>query len=190
MEALHAECNTLREATAKAVSQRDASHRANLKLRMESLTGMVSSATITTLRERCTKAEARVKELLKENSDLKEINADQSRMLDNQELTAITTVGASTTSAALRPLSFSTLGGMESGLPTQTSPQLRGGMSGLRMPRASPLLLMGQGDMANFAGPVMAPAGFAPFPSPRVGSGRCHMLSPGPYLETSSVTAI
>ncbi len=57
----------------------------------------------------------------------KDINVGQSRMLDNQELAAITKVGATTTSVALGSLSFPTLSGMESGLMTQTSPQLGGG---------------------------------------------------------------
>ncbi len=49
-----------------------------------------------------------------------------------------------TTSAALGPMSLPAPSGMESGLATQASPQLGGGMSGLGMPRASPLPLAGR----------------------------------------------
>ena len=42
------------------------------------------------------------------------------------------------TSTALIPLSFHVLSGIESGLATQASPQLGGGMSGLETPRATP----------------------------------------------------
>ncbi len=41
---------------------------------------------------------------------------------------------ATATSAALGPLSFPAFSGMESGLVTQASPQLGGGMSGLETP--------------------------------------------------------
>ncbi len=96
---------------------------------------------------------------------------------------------ATTTSAAMRPLSFPTLSGMESGLVTQASPQLMGGMSGPSTPRASPLPLVRRGAAAYFAEPVMVPAGSTPFPSPRVGSGRSRVLSPSWYLGVPSMTA-
>ncbi len=113
----------------------------------------------------------------------------QSAFLDDQELAAIATVGATSTSAAMGPLSFPTLSGVESGLTTQASPQLGGGMSGLSMPRASSLLLAGQGTTAYFAGPVMGPAGSIQFPSPKVGLGGSHVVSSGLYVGTTSVTA-
>ncbi len=75
---------------------------------------------------------------------------------------------------------------MESGLVTQASPQLGGGMSGIGMPRASSLPSAGQDAAAYFAEPVIGPAGSIPFPSPRVGLGRGHVLSPNPYLVAPS----
>ncbi len=49
--------------TTKAVAERDASCKAYLKMWMDSLTGTVTSATETALREWCMKAEAKVDEL-------------------------------------------------------------------------------------------------------------------------------
>ena len=93
------------------------------------------------------------------------------------------------TSAAVGPLSFPALSGMESGLATQASPQLGGGMSGLGMPRASPLPSAGRGAALRFADPVIGPTGSTPFPSPRVGLERSRVLSPSPYLGAPSATA-
>ncbi len=130
LEALCTECNTLHAVTVKAVAEHDASRRAHLKLRMESLTNTAVTATETALRERCTMVEAEVDRLQKENDILKKMNVKQSQWLDDQELAAQVKAEATATSAALGPLSFPTLSGMESGLTTQVSLQLRGGMSG------------------------------------------------------------
>ncbi len=62
------------------------------------------------------------------------MSAEQSQWLDDQVLATQVQDEATATSAALGPLSFPTLNGMESGLITQASPELGGGMSGLSMP--------------------------------------------------------
>ncbi len=71
----------------------------------------------------------------------------------------------------------------------QATPQIGGGLSGLSTSRASSLLEVGQDAAVFFSGPVMAPTGSIPFSSPRVGLVRRHILSPGPYLGSPSVTA-
>ncbi len=186
LDVLHAECNTLRAAATKTVAECDPSCRAHLKLWMDSLTGTTTSVTETALMERCIKAKAMAEELQKENTLLKERNVAQSQMLDEQELAAIAKTGATTTSAAMGPLSFPTLSEVEM---AQASSQLGEGMSGISTPRASPLPPVGRGTTAYLAGPIMGSAGSTPFPSLRVGAGGSHVLLPGPYLGTSSVTA-
>ncbi len=76
------------------------------------------------LLEWCTKAEARVAELQKQNDLIKEIKDAQSHVLDAQDRAVQEKEGATATSASLEPLSFPTLSGMVSGLITQPSPQL------------------------------------------------------------------
>ncbi len=120
---------------------------------MQSLQGKASSTTENSaLREWCMKAKAEVDRLRGENEILKQMIAEQA------DVTAI--------SATLRPLSFPTVSVRESGLVTQASPQLGGGMSGIGTPRVSPLPAAGQGAAAFFTGPVMGPAGSTPFPPP------------------------
>ena len=109
-------------------------------------------------------------------------------MLAAQDRAAQEKEGATSTSTSLGPLSFPTLSGRESGLVTETSPQLGGRLSVLSTSRASPHPRLGRGAMAFFSGLVMGPAGSTPFPTPQVGSGRSHVLSLGPYLASSSTT--
>ncbi len=111
LEALHKECDALHEAAMKACAERDTARKANLKKQMASLTNSSASASETALHERCTKAEARVDELQKENTFLKEIQMAQSQMLDDQDLAALAKEEATATSAALGPLSFPALSG-------------------------------------------------------------------------------
>ncbi len=64
LEALHAECNKLREAVQKAIANRAHTHRANVQLRMQSLRDKANSTTENSaLRVRCMKAEAEVAKL-------------------------------------------------------------------------------------------------------------------------------
>ncbi len=123
------------------------------------------------LQERCTKAETKVTELDEENGLLKEINEAQSQMLDAQDRAVQEKKETTATSTTLGPMSFPTLSGKESGLMPQTSPHLEGGLSGLSMPRASPLPRVGRGAVVYFSGPVTSPSDSTPFPSPRVGAG-------------------
>ncbi len=62
-------------------------------------------------------------------------------------------------------------------------------MSGLGVPRVSPLPSAGRGVAAFFAGPTVGTPGSTPFPSPRAGVGRSHVLSPSPYLGVPDMTA-
>ncbi len=123
LEALHLECNTIRDATTKAVTKRDASRRAYLKLQMASLTNMATSAAKATLREWCTKAETEVARLQKENAILTSVNVEQSQLLDDQELAAKVKKEATVT---LGPMPFPPLSRVGSGLATQASHQLWG----------------------------------------------------------------
>ncbi len=56
------------------------------------------------------------------------------------------------------------------------------------MQRVSPLPAAGQGTAAYLADPL-GPAGSTPFPSPRVGAERSHVILLSPYLGTPSMTA-
>ncbi len=121
LEAQCAECDRLHEAVETAVANRNHARKANVQLQMQSLQDKANSTTESSaLRAQCMKAEAEVAKLQVENEILKQISAEQE--------------DAAATSATLRPLSFPTLSGMESGLVTQASPQLGGGMSGIGMP--------------------------------------------------------
>ncbi len=89
-----------------------------MQLRMQSLKDKANSTTENSaLRAGCTKAEAEVAKLQGESKILKQMSAEQE--------------DATTISATLGPLSFPALSGIESGLATQASPQLGGGMNGL-----------------------------------------------------------
>ncbi len=61
-------------------------------------------------------------------------------------------------------------------------------MSGLSVPRVSPLPAAGRGTTEYLAGLTKGPAGSTPFPSPRVGAERSHVISPGLYLGMPNVT--
>ncbi len=141
LEALQTEYETLREAAAKAVAEHDVFRKLNLKLRVASLGNSSASASESALQDRCMKAEAKVAEHQKENALLKEIAEDQSRILHTQYMAVLEKEEPIATSAALGPLSFPTLSGRESGLTTQVSPQLGGGLSGLSTSRASLLAI-------------------------------------------------
>ncbi len=78
---------------------------------------------------------------------------------------------------------------MESGLTSQASPQVRGGLGLLSMLRMSPTQWMGRGALALLAAPEPGPPGSTLFHSPGMGVGRSHVLSPGPYLGLSYTVA-
>ncbi len=105
-----------------------------------------------------------------------EVNVEQSRLFDDQELAAQAKKEATVISSTLGPMLFPTLSGVGSGLATQASPQLGGRMNGLSTPRVSPLPAVGRGTMAYFAGRIMGRADSTPLPSPRVGAERSHVF--------------
>ncbi len=111
----------MRKATQKLATECNNARQANLKIWLQSLDDKAKSTTESNaLRARCIQAEADVTKLKGEIEILKQMSTDQ-------EDTAAT-------SAVLRPFSFYALSGIDSGLVTQASPQLGGGMSGLGMP--------------------------------------------------------
>ncbi len=116
--------------------------RAYLKLQVASLASTTTSATETALREWCTKAESEVDRLQMENNFLKEINVAQSQLLDDHNLAAQGKKEVTATSADLGPLSFPTLSrGKRADDLCLSIPG--GGISGLSMPRVSPLHAVG-----------------------------------------------
>ena len=121
LEALCADCNKLNEVVQKAITDRNNIRRANVQLRMQSLQYKANSTTENSALRVCRmKAKIEVSTLQGENEILKQMSAEQESTTAN--------------SATLGPLSFPALSGMESGLTTQASPQLGGGMSGLGTP--------------------------------------------------------
>ena len=176
LEALRAENAKLHTAIEQLAGERDCARQANMQLQLQSLNEKATlDADSNALRVWCLQAEAKVDELKGKIDMMKQ----KSGYREN----------AAITSAALGPLPFPTLSGLGSGLTTQASPQLKGGMSGLGVPRAPTLPLAGRGAVVFFARPVMGRAGSTPFPSPRSGAGRSHVLSPSPYLGVPNANA-
>ena len=113
LEALHKECEILCEGAAKVVAERDTVRRDNLKLRMASLTSKSTSTSEPTWWDSSLAAKAKLVELQKENTLLKEINVDQSQILDAKDLATLEIVDAAATLTAVEPLAFPTLSGGE-----------------------------------------------------------------------------
>ncbi len=173
LEALHAKNKKLHTAIERVVGKRDYARQANLQLQLQSLNDKAELTTDShALWARCLQAEAKVAELKERIKELSEHQGD-----------------STATSAALGPLSFLELSGIEGGLTIQASPQLGGGISGLGMLWASTFPPAGRGAAALFAGPTVEPAGSTPFPSPRARSRRSHVFLPSLYLGAPITTA-
>ncbi len=146
LEALHAENAKLHTTIEQLAGERDRARQANVQLQLQSLNEKAAlDADSNAPRVWCLQAEAEVIELKGEIDMMKQRSGYRGNL--------------TTTSAALGPLSFPALGRLGGGLTTEASPQLRGGMSGLGVPRAPTLPLAGRGAVSFFAGPVMEPAG-------------------------------
>ena len=91
-------------------------------------TSQQSNATEPGLWDRCVRTEPKVTELQKDLEQLKDINHLQAFSLD-LEMTLRPEASVTSTPAAVAPLLFTTLDGMESGKVNQTPPPLGEGMS-------------------------------------------------------------
>ena len=175
LEALRADNIAAHQALAEITADRDSTRKAYVQLQMDTLTEKAKQDTASNALEvRCLQAEAEVVELKEKISILERRGGYH--------------VSPTTTSATLGPYSQPAFGGMGSGLATQASPQLGGGLSELRVSQAPTPPPLGQGLMARLARAGIGSLNSTPAPSPGTGSG-LSTLAPGQHLGVPATNA-
>ena len=197
-EALHGEFNALPEAIAKAVAEQEVVHqevetiwKAIVKLQVASLTSKTTSESKTPWRGRCLKADAAVADLQKDNKKiLQEIAVDQSQMLDAQDLATLDKKETTATSTSVGLMSFPTLSGSGRGEWADNCGLSAVGGRNEWTEHITSITPSWNGawHLGTLRWSCHRTSRLHSFPSPWAGSGRGHVLSPGPHQGASSTS--
>ncbi len=175
LEALRTANKAAHKAIAELAAERDRARKACVQLRMQTLMDKAKQdAASNALEVRCLQAEAEVVELKEKIGILERRGGYQ--------------VSPTTSSATLGPYSHSAFGGAGSGLATQASSQLGGGMSELSVPQAPTPPPLGRGLAACLARAGAGSLNSTPTPSPGTGLGLSELV-PDPYFGAPAANA-